>query len=159
MRLRLPRAARFGALPLALLALLNLSGCGSPTGSVSGKVLLKDKPVKGGVVTFINPEGGASGSCEIAEDGSYSIPKIGTGNVKICVDTESFNPAKRARTPTYAPPPGAQAPGGYNPFGGPKPDELARRYVKIKAAYAKPETTDLAYVVKPGSQTYDIPLD
>jgi hypothetical protein len=149
---------RAGVWGVVLIAVLAAAGCGGGTAKISGKVLLKGAPLKGGMVTFVHQEGGNSGSAQIAEDGSYTVAKISPGRVKICVDTESLNPAKRVKAPTYGPPKGAGEAGGYNPGGGP-PEDQSKRYVKIKAAYAKPETTDLAYVVKAGSQTYDIPLE
>lgn len=141
---------------LVWIALLAASGCGPSFGSVSGKVLSNGKPLKGGNVTFVSGEGIASVAVPIAEDGSYRIDKIQVGEVKVCVETQSLNPARMARAPSYQPPPGMTAPGGYMPT---DRTALARRFVAIPEKYAETQTTPLKYTVQSGSQQYDITLE
>jgi len=128
-------------------------GCGPSTGTVSGKVTYKGQLVKGGNVTFVSAQGRPSGSASIKEDGTYKVERVATGPVKICVETESLNPARRSKAVKYSPPPGQKAPHGFAP--GPDTSHL---YVRIPPQYKDVETTDLDYQVKGGSQTHDIQL-
>jgi len=159
MRLSFSGPSAGWAVAVVLVGSLAASGCGGGTGTVSGKVLHKGAPLKGGVVTFVHTGGGTSGTSSIAEDGSHKIVGISPGKVKICVETETLNPARKARTPAYSPPPGMQGPVGLNQPGQSDSADQAKRYTKINSAYATPETTTLAYEVKSGNQTYDIPAD
>ena len=140
---------------LVFTAAFGAAGCGAATGAVSGKVSYKDKLLKGGNVTFVSLEGKPSASTSIKEDGTYSIPNAPTGKVKICVETESLNPAGKIKAPRYSPPPGAQAPAGFDTG---DPADMAKRFVAIPGRYANPDTTDLAYEVKGGSAEYNIEL-
>jgi len=133
-------------------------GCGPSTTTVSGTVTYQNKPVKGGSVTFIALDTGkpaASGS--IKEDGTYSIPRVPVGEVKVCVDTKAMDPSKVARFPKYAPPPGAPAPEGLT-GGGTDKEEMIRRFVKIPDRYADPSTTDLQTTISGLGAKYDIQL-
>jgi len=130
---------------------LGLSGCSS-TGTVSGKVSYKGNPVKGGSITFVSPQGKASASTSINEDGTYTIPSIPAGDVKVCVDTSMLNPAGKT-APKYSPP------GGQNsPYGPGDASDGAKRYVAIPTEYADPDKTNLTCTVRGGRQTFDIEL-
>ena len=144
-----------GMLAFGLLSFA-ICGCGGGTGNVSGTVTYQGKVVKGGNVTFVSTEGkpGAS-SAQISEDGTYTMPKVPTGNVKICVDTETFNPASRSKVPKYAPPAGQTAPDG---FGTGDSEGMAKRYTQIPGTFAKPETTGLTYEIVGGEQTHNIDI-
>jgi hypothetical protein len=139
---------------LPLLALLGLSGC-EGTATVSGKVLYKGVPLKGGNVTFASTEGRRSVATSINEDGTYTIQKVPAGAVTICVETESLNPALKRTARKYSPPPGQKAPGG---FGSGNTEDTAKRFVPIPPQYAEPESSDLKYTVASGTQTKDIEL-
>src|SRR5262249_20108960 len=82
------------AVSLALGVVLGVAGCavgGSGTGTVTGKVMYKGAPLKGGNVYFFvddkNP-----GIGEIQEDGTYRAEKVPIGVAKVGVDTESLKP-------------------------------------------------------------------
>ena len=151
-----PRLQRWAILlPVAMS--VALVGCGSSTGTVTGKVTFKDKVVKGGIVMFV-AEGKPSAQSQIGEDGSYSVKDAPAGSVKICVDTSSMDPSKASTAPKYAPPKDAQAPEGFG-SGGPDRDEMKRRYVEIPEKYADPKTTTLTTTVTGGTQTYDIKIE
>lgn len=81
------------ACALVLSSLLALAaGCGSRTGTVSGKVTYQKKPVTAGMVQFF-PEGkGGDFSASIKEDGSYTISKLPPGPTKIVVFSNTNNP-------------------------------------------------------------------
>jgi len=145
---------RWGVLP-ALLTLV-AAGCGTSTGTVSGKVTYKGNPVTGGNITFIPPPGHATVSVPINEDGTYTAEKVPTVNMKVCVETDSLRPNKGGgggAAPKYSPPAGATAPPGY--LSGPAKKGV---YVQIPPKYAQPDSTDLSYTVKSGKQEFNAQL-
>ena len=149
-----PRRRSIGRLValFGLVVSLHALGCGGSTGSVSGKVLYKDTPLKGGFVTFVTADN-KSFKAEIGEDGSYSIvEKMPAGDVKISVETESLKPSPGARS--YAPP--ADYKGDYKP---PDSAAAAKRYIKIPDKYASADTSGLKLTIKGGKQEFDIKLD
>lgn len=147
--------ARWSAFAIVA-ALLGAAGCGSPTGTVSGKVYYQDKLLKGGNVTFIHAEQKKSCMATIQEDGSYKVEKVPAGEVTITVETQSLKPVGGGNLPTYAPPPGMESPGGYKP---PNLAANAKRYVPIPLDYAIPERSKLKYTVQGGSHDHDIKMD
>lgn len=168
---------------VALLAGLCLAaGCSRPVGTVTGKVTYKDKTLKGGTVTFISTEGRESVSTAIAEDGTYSVPRIAAGEYKVCVDTSNLKPATEGTGPMVSPgmpggkgaPPAAKGPPPKG--GGPPPDAAvpegytasnpavaaaavtAKKYVPIPESYKDPAKTDLSFKADGGAQTNNIEL-
>jgi len=139
---------------LALLAPLGMIGCSGGTGTVSGKVYYDGKPLKGGNVTFIST-GKPSISTKINEDGSYQTEAISVGTVKICVETESWNPRGKTMGGMNKPPPGQTSPAAPSGSGA----DMLKRYVPIPVIYSDPEKTPLTYTVTRGSQTHEIKLD
>jgi len=140
---------------LALLVPLGTIGCGGGTGTLSGKVYYDGKPLKGGNMTFICT-GKPSISTKINEDGSYQTEGISAGPVKICVETESWNPRGKTMGGMNKPPPGQTSPAT-----GPKSSgaEMLKRYVWIPPIYADPDQTPLTYTVTRGNQTHDVKLE
>jgi hypothetical protein len=144
---------------LFLLTTLAAAGCSKPKCTVSGKVLYKGAPLKGGIVTFINDDG-YSQPGTISEDGSYTIRGIHPGEVKITVETESVKPTmeeKRgaSKHPYQAPKP----PGGEEDLSGYQPKNVsdrAKRYVRIPEKYGKAEESTLKFTVERGEQSFDI---
>jgi hypothetical protein len=158
-----------------------LAGCAKPVGSVTGKVTYQNKTLKGGSVSFVSTDGGQSFSSGIAEDGTYKVPNLQGGSYKVCVDTSSLLPPKTGNAPTmpkgYAPPgatkvagspkdqksgppPGADIPEGYKASSpaAMAANTTAKLYVAIPEKYSKPDSTDLTYTFKGGSETFDIDL-
>jgi hypothetical protein len=139
---------------LALALCLGAVGCGSSTGTITGKVYYKNTPLKGGTVNFLTSDKKVNQLSEIQEDGSYKIEKMPVGEVTITVETISLRPARNI--PTYAPPKGQETSGGYTP---PNIADKAKRYVPIPDKYASADNSGLKYTVKGGSQPYDIKLE
>ncbi len=146
---------RFGlGLLLAAPALLLAAGC-SGGGSqmtknvVSGKVTLKDQPVAG-TVHFVYSDN-KEASAPTGPDGSYSIPNLKTGSVKILVKAMPG----ASDTKLVAPPVGGDkgAPTvempGTNPVG---------TGVRPPPKYSDANTSPLTYDIKEGKQTHDIEL-
>lgn len=152
------RFFRVRGLGLALFAaaILAFAGCAHPTGTVKGKVTYSGKVVKGGSITFVSTEGHPSVSGSIKEDGTYIVEKVPAGSAKVCVETESLNPAKRTSTKftKYGPPPGQEGPEGFKSGGG----EDTKNFVKIPASYSNPETTTLSLTVSSGEQEFNVEL-
>lgn len=160
------RVPRIGLLSAVLLL---LSGCGSSSGTVSGKVTYKGNPVPGGRVVFYGPND-YIGASPIDADGSYIIAKVPAGQpMQITVDTSTApgapSPGKGARSEGKAK---QQSPTGQmknipdlpeaaknNPiYGG-----GSNRYVKIPDKYADKDKSGLSYTTTRGKQTKDIPLE
>ncbi len=168
------RASRT-ALVACLMA--GLLGCSSKRASVTGTVSYNGQPVKAGVVYFIYEEGGQY-QAEL-KDGAYQFMDVPTGNVKVLVNNEMFNPEQRPQSYTAR---GQQLSRGYNrgmqeydrlmgrggadkkeeaagtPLSKEKKEELAKVFVKIPKKYAGEKTTTLTYTVGPGRQTKDFAL-
>jgi hypothetical protein len=147
-----------------------LAGCARPVGSLSGKVTIMNKPLKGGFVTFVSTDGQPARSAQIGEDGTYTIPSITAGNYQIVVETASLAPRAAPMSANRGTPKegkldeGTAVPAGYHPS---NPGEAsiananannAKRYVPIPARYAKTETSNLTYEVVGGNQTYNLEL-
>jgi hypothetical protein len=155
-----------------------LLGC-SPAkrGSVTGAVTYNGQTVKAGTVHFFYDEGGQY-KADLKQDGSYQFMDVPTGNVKVLVDTETFNPEQRPQSYTEKQ---KQIAKGYGkemreydaamgrgkdkkseaagaPLSKEKKEELAKVYVKIPRKYASEKTTPLTYAVEPGRQTKDFAL-
>ncbi|HZT81080.1 MAG TPA: carboxypeptidase-like regulatory domain-containing protein [Gemmataceae bacterium] len=153
--------------PGLLLALLfTLIGCGGPSASVSGKVTYKGQPLNGGTVVFQSTDGKWGGSSAIAEDGTYTIPKVPPGQVKIGVETKSVNPTvpkggggfmfkKGPADFKMKPPKDTAMPKDADKtfYGGD-----TKKYVDIPEKYADPEKSGLTYTVTAGKQIHNIDL-
>jgi hypothetical protein len=133
--------------------LFGIIGCSSSTATVSGKVYLDDKPLKGGRVVFISTQGKGSASTDIEEDGSYKITKAPVGRAKITVATEWMNPRNQSKARKYEPPPGQKS-----PYRKEKEEGVGARYIKIPDEYEEPDKTPLTFEVKGGNQPFDIKL-
>jgi hypothetical protein len=71
---------------LSVALLTGLAGCGAGKGDLSGTVRLRDKLVRSGSVLVVGSDG-IPRSTLIQNDGSYSIPQIPAGEVKIAVNS------------------------------------------------------------------------
>lgn len=150
-----PSCARACGFVLLAVSIAALGGCSHPTATVTGKVTFGTKAVKGGNISFVSTEGHPTVSGGISEDGSYKLEGVPAGAVKVCIETESLNPAKRinSKFSKYSAPPGMSSP---NATDGSMED--TKRFVKIPGQYASPETTPLTYTVPSGSGTFDAEL-
>ena len=174
-RMRVRLLTCFG---LPILALIG--GCSSE-GSISGKVTYKDKPLTGGIVLFTSSSG--SSTANINEDGSYSIERMPTGDVKIAVDTQSARgPAAAAtKAPTMSkmgmsgpmPPMKGSKSGPPVAMQPPKREDMPAAMATtplynsapkgppaaaIPENYADPTTSGLTYTVIKGPQVHNIDL-
>jgi hypothetical protein len=171
------RLLRIGLVAGFAAALLACSGL--KRGSVTGAVSYKGQPVKAGTVYFFYEQSGQY-RAEIKQDGTYQFTDLPTGEVKVVVDTEPFNPEQRPVSYTQRQ---KQLSGGYGkgmkeydammgrggdkdkkgadqPAGlsKEKKEELAKVYVKLPKKYSDEKTTPLTYTVETGKQTKDIAL-
>jgi hypothetical protein len=152
-RMNFSTTSRLGCLVVFGLLVL-VAGCGRKA-SISGKVLYNGEPMPGGQVTFVPVGGGPPGTAGIdPKDGSYEIPSLSTGKMKIGVTS-----VQQPRMPSgikFGPPKDSGAPPeatkAFNP--GSKGD----KYVPISKHYNDPDTSNLEFEVKAGKNTHDIEL-
>lgn len=152
---------------LALLGILfALGGCGTKVGSVSGKVTYQGKALPSGTVTFLAPNNKVVSS-PINSDGTYSAENVPVGKAKITVTTTAKPPAPKGKKgpgmmmmgevgkePPKMDPGKMDAPSGAKSAA---PDAVPAVYIPSK--YGSPETSNLTYEVKQGSNENDIKLD
>lgn len=119
-------------------------GCGPSKGTVSGKVTHKGKPVVWGSVSLIASDG-VQYVGQITPEGTYTIPNVPSGSVKICVS--SPNPDVSARGP------GAAGDGG----GDPTPKPKAGAWFALPEQYNDPQKSGLTGTVR-GDTTIDVDL-
>jgi len=125
----------------AAVGLLALSGCGSKSNSIKGKVTFNGQPVTGGSLTFLPQADGASGGSEVGKpaaanvgaDGSYSVVPGSDGGGAITGKNRITYSA-----PVAEPPPGVE----YKPGQGPPPSPFAglrpkQEMVDVKAGENK----------------------
>lgn len=145
-----------------LLLALFLSGCNRSSlgseGEVSGKVTYKGKPLPGGQVMFITPQGYTFTSV-IDPEGNYKL-KVLVGEVRIAVDNSMLLNSNKPPAPNIRRPPGIEPPPGV------KVDDIKQSsgatitgtFVPLPEKYRTPDASGLTYTVKSGSQTYNIEL-
>ncbi len=151
-------------LSLAILSIpLVLAGCTknpNAPAQISGVVKYNGKPLPAGTIVFHDAEGKAY-STSIHQDGKYELTDVPTGEMKVTVDTEDFNPAKVQ--PTYGgqraakmgmsetpAPPGLGAP--------PSVEDKKAVYVKIPEKYRTASSSGLSATLKKGKNTQDFDL-
>jgi hypothetical protein len=79
-----------------LISMIGVAGC-SKSANVTGKVTYKGKPVTSGSVSFIASDS-VQYSGQIQPDGTYAIPKVPTGSVKVLVSSPNPGGANRGST-------------------------------------------------------------
>jgi hypothetical protein len=121
---------------------LGLSGCGKPTGTVTGTVNYQGKPLSSGLVVFVDKEGFVSQPAGIEADGTYAATGVPVGQVKVCVETLPLSGGDGSRPPIVKN--GKELP--------------PARYTPIPAKYKDAKQTDLTTEVKSGPNVYDIEL-
>jgi hypothetical protein len=165
-------------------AVIGCSSSNSP-GKVRGTISYKGQTVKAGTVYFMFEQGGQYRS-EIKPDGSYQFTDLPTGEAKVVVDTEPFNPDQKPQVygqkaqqyakgmaksmKEYDATAGRGEHAGGNAEGEKKSsapaaglskekkEELAKVYVKLPKKYTVESSTPLRYTVERGSQTKDFDL-
>jgi hypothetical protein len=136
------RAAAFGQWNRPLVAgpcllVLLASGCGSKTGTVSGKVTHQGKAVSNGFISFLpqTPQDqGRVFSSIIDENGAYEVTRVPVGPAKIVI----------------------QNPGARSPVRAAKQKKATGKQSAISAT--SQQGGDLTFTVCPGNQQHDIEL-
>lgn len=135
-------------------------GCGPSlpkTAPVSGRVMLDDKPLAGGVVAFVADGAFRFGSGRTDESGRFTLTTFVPG------DGAVLGEHRVTVIPAPAPAASAAAEGGL-----PSPDEYATvlrqqtealERSRIPRKYMQPETSPLRAVVKPGPNEFRFELD
>jgi hypothetical protein len=137
-----------------VLAVLLVAGCGTPKGSISGKVTYKGQPLTSGTVTFLGSDNSVATS-PIDAEGNYSIAKVAAGPAKITVRpgaAGTMDPRMKGMDPSKM----GGAPEGK---GGEKGGAAPAKVVKIPDKYSDSDKTPLSYTVTAGAQTHDIKLE
>jgi hypothetical protein len=171
---------RIGFIACFAAAVLGCSGSRSdPRASVTGTITYKGQPVKAGTVFFYHDQGGTY-QAELKPDGYYQFMDVPTGDVKVVVKTEAFNPEQKPLSYTQQQKQVAKGygkglseydarygkGGGENQGGAPaaaglskeQKEALAQVYVKLPAKYTSEKTTPLTYTVERGRQVKDFDL-
>jgi hypothetical protein len=132
-------------------------GCGSSDGlnrgsDLSGRVTLDGKPLGGGRVELWSLDGLNSVSCQLRNDGTYTVAEPPLGPCKVVVMTSHLKgvPAAPRRLNERAGQPGSA--------GMTSPDGLGLAYTPIPRRYEDLATTDLTLTVERGNHTQDITL-
>lgn len=134
------------ALLVFLAPVAMMAGCGSKSGTISGKVTYQGKAVEGGSVNFLSE--GANSTMKtggIQKDGSYSVSGVPVGPAKITVQGMK---ARRLLIPAAL----------QKEQGGVKEVKTEQSEVYVPPRYGKTETSDLKYDVQSGKQQHDIDL-
>ena len=127
--------SRGTAASLAGLALaIAVAGCGSGSSSagvtVTGKVLLGDKPVEAGLVTFVTDDG-RSASAQLGPGGEFTMTNAPIGKVYIGVNTQMLRGQQQLHL---------QQSKGKEVF----------QFVEVPPRYADPKSSGLTDVVEAG---------
>lgn len=143
-------------LVIPLCAVILAVGCNKDkraSASIKGKVMYKDAPVTGGMMTLYSSDQGAY-PVPIKEDGTFEQTGLPPGEMTVCVETETLNPNK--------------AKGGlaakYNKAGNSTPESQKENaktpgtYVKIPRKYAGATESPEKITLKPGENIKDIIL-
>ncbi len=135
--------------------LFSLAGCGASNGvtPVRGTVTYNNKPVTAGTIQFISVDGHREACGSLLGDGSFKIPDVPLGTVKVVIKTEPF---KNLKGPTKPDPRLAPRDAPYS--GGAPVDGPGMVYVPIPAKYEKLDTTDLHYEIDRSTDRIDIVL-
>lgn len=128
--------------------LLAVAGCGQPTATVTGTVRYQGKPLVCGNVTLVASSGVAfAGS--IRPDGSYSIPDVPTGPVKLGVTSLDPNLRPEAAGRYSGRDTGTAGGKDRPPSGPPAPPVVG--WFAIPAKYMHPGSSGLTGRVEPNS--------
>jgi hypothetical protein len=141
------------ALFLALLAGL---GCGSSTGTVTGKVTFNGQPVTSGSVVFHGADGRVDSGL-LDTQGNYTITRAPVGTVKVAVMAAKSS----TKVVGGGAPPGPPAGKGklkQGPDSTEKPIPATVEKSPIPERYYDPEKSGLVYTVTSGTQVIDIDL-
>src|SRR5262245_33088792 len=139
-----PRRSGLVALFLALGGLT--AGCGPSKTEVTGKVTHNGKPVVYGSVTLIGSDGIVYSS-QIKEDGTFAIPGVPAGPVKIGVLSPNPKPPEAGKA-SGKDDLGAFSRGDRRPP--PVPESVVRAWFPIPDKYADPMTSGLSDKVSRG---------
>jgi hypothetical protein len=138
------------------LAVLVGCGKGGPTpSSLKGKVLYKGEPVTGGMITFYGKDMGAY-PVQINPDGTYEKSGLPTGELTVCVETETLNPT-RPSMGNYGGPKGKNM-GDSTPEAMKNQPSDKGKYVKIPRKYSTPKDSDLKVTLDKGENLKDLEL-
>jgi hypothetical protein len=122
-------------LTVGLVFSTSLTGCGGSSSSaagvtVQGKVLLGDKPVEAGLVTFVTDDGRSS-SAQLGPGGQFTMTNAPTGKVYIGVNTLMLRGQQQLHL--------QQSKG-----------KESLQFLEVPPRYADPKSSGLTEVVKAG---------
>jgi len=138
-------------LPVVLLGLALVAGCGKPKGTLSGRVTLNGDPLPAGQVTAYGPDNHILGISEIS-DGSYTFSDLPPGPVTLTVTTHY--PDGRPLGDQRPPPREGEK---LQPLAPEKQQELDK-YKPVPLKYAYLGKSELKATVAKGNTSYDIEM-
>jgi len=136
----------------AAIAFLLASGCAPPTGTISGKITFKGKPLVSGMVAFVHQQGTVvSGAIE--SDGTYTVRNARLGPTTVTVI--SVRTVKSTQKPHRSVMWNSQT---GEVFLGPEVIEDVASSSAVPTRYKDEKTTPLTHDIVAGEQTYDLDL-
>ncbi len=146
-------SARLGA--VFLLGSLVVSGCGPETASVSGKVRFRRQLLKSGTVIFLADNGEMSSSL-LAPDGTYHVPRVAPGTVRVAVVSHPAVPPGLQRGQPFIPRSRSDRSTKIRDSRSPS---ILTICTPIPEKYSHPEESGLVFTVHSGNETLDFDLE
>lgn len=146
-----PIPSRLFALRMTVVVIVLITfaaGCSpTTTGSVEGRVTFKGKPVGTGLVVFIDPDGHATLPVAVEADGTFRIPKVPIGAMRVSFDN----------------PPPPSFPAAVRTTGDEDPEitalrEQAKRFIATPLRYKDPASSGLSFEIHGGVNTCHLDL-
>ena len=148
-------ANRRRVLVVLLLTTVAAGGCGSSTATVTGTVRYRNQALPTGTVSFYC-ENGEIVSSLISANGTYHLPRVAPGPVRVAIISHSRVPEGLQ----VVQPPVAFAP--VSPQGvrySAVASASARPATPIPDKYSRPDSSGLLFTLSPGEQNVDIELN
>lgn len=137
-----------GVMTVVIVSIMWAAGCSpTTTGSVEGRVTFNGKSVGTGLVVFVAPDGHATLPAAVQADGTFRIPKVPIGLMRVSFDN----------------PPPPSFPAAVRSTGEEDPEttalrEQAKRFIATPLRYKDPASSGLSFEIHGGVNTCHLDL-